>query len=405
MSSIDHNDLPTPRPLARREWLGSTSMALAGLYARPGVHIGQQRHETPAREIERWMRLASVPGMAYARVAGERITTRGFGARRTGAAADVSGETIFAAASLSKPVFAYVVLTLASDGVLSLDRPLHEYLPLPNPDDERARRITVRHVLSHSTGWRNWRNQLTQPLTSDFEPGSRFSYSGEGYFHLQRAVERLTNRAFPAVARERVFGPLGMESSSFAWLPDLEGRRASGHTNRGDPSREFGVPLRNALARMAQDRKVTVEELTTEDTERAMREAEPNLPVLGNFMAPNAAASLTTTAGDYARFLRHLVRARSAGGAAARLVETITTPTTPINEELRWGVGTGLQVQGDRTTMWHWGDNPGFKNFFLADPAAGTAVVVFNAGDAGKSVYERLLRSELGEDQPAFLFI
>src|SRR5207237_10645877 len=93
---------------------------------------------------------------------------------------------------LRKPVFAFLVLGLVGDGVLDLDRPLGEYLPLPNPADERARTITARHALSHSSGWRNWRFGNDQLLTADFAPGSRFSYSGEGYYFLQRVVEHAT---------------------------------------------------------------------------------------------------------------------------------------------------------------------------------------------------------------------
>lgn len=407
MSQTDQHAGPRPeRPHpSRREWLGRAGVALAGVWAFPHATLPTWGRDTPDRDIERWMRLASVPGLAMARVEGATITTRAFGARRAGGPADVSDDTIFAAASLSKPVFAYLVHALVLEGALSLDRPLHEYLPLPNPGDERARRITARHVLGHSTGWRNWRFNASQTLTSDFEPGSRFGYSGEGFFYLQRVVERVTGRAFSALVRERVLRPLEMASTSFAWLPDLEGRRASGHTNRGNPAQEYGLPLRAALARMARARGTSVEELATDDTERALREAEPSLAPLGNFMSPNAAASLTTTAADYAGFLRHLVTARDGGGAAAGIVEAMATPTTPINDEVRWGAGTGLQVNGARTTLWHWGDNPGFKNIFLADTSARRAIVVFTSGDAGRSVYERVVRSELGEDQPAFLFI
>ena len=94
----------------------------------------------------------------------------------------MTADTVVEAASLSKPVFAYLVMQLVSEGVIDLDKPMNDYVPLPNQGDARAKVITARHALSHSTGWRNWRNNTTQALTSDFEPGSRFGYSGEGFY-------------------------------------------------------------------------------------------------------------------------------------------------------------------------------------------------------------------------------
>ena len=87
-------------------------------------------------------------------------------------------------------MFAYLVMLLVQDGTLNLDRPLDAYLGAPYvPDDPRAASITARHVLSHTTGYRNWRFSADQRLSTDFAPGERFQYSGEGYYQLQRVVE------------------------------------------------------------------------------------------------------------------------------------------------------------------------------------------------------------------------
>lgn len=392
----------------RRTWIGQTGAALAAT-AVGSSSLGARSQRTQARatdaEIERWMRLAFVPGLAMARVTPSEVVSRGFGVRTRDGGPAVNGDTIFAAASLSKPVFAWVVLSLVDDGVLTLERPLHEYLPVPNADDTRSRLITARHVLSHSGGWRNWRNNVTTRLTADFEPGSRFGYSGEGYFHLQRVVEQLSARSLSLLARERVFEPLGLRSTSFATLQGLDDRRAAGHTNRGDPARDFGAMIRPALARRAQERGVPVEALTIADSEAALRQADPNLPVLPNFLQPNAAASLTTTANDFGRFLQHLLRVRGTDSPAAPIVDRMLAPQVRINTELHWGLGTGLEASSGRTVAWHWGDNPGFKNFYVLDPEARSAIVVFTSGDGGQSVYERVIRAETGEDRAAFLFL
>ena len=69
-------------------------------------------------------------------------------------------------------------------------------------------------MLSHSSGLRNWRGRVDQPLVPDFEPGTRFQYSGEGFYYLQRAVEHITGAGFEQFMEERVFNPLAMKSST-----------------------------------------------------------------------------------------------------------------------------------------------------------------------------------------------
>ena len=88
-----------------------------------------------------------------------RVWRRGFGRAIEDPAQPVSEETVFEAASLGKPVFAYAVLRMADAGVLDLDRPLYDYLPLPDANNPRMKRVTPRHVLSHTTGLPNWRQQ------------------------------------------------------------------------------------------------------------------------------------------------------------------------------------------------------------------------------------------------------
>jgi CubicO group peptidase (beta-lactamase class C family) len=301
-------------------------------------------------------------------------------------------------------VFSYVFLGLVNEGLLSLDKPVHEYLPLPNPEDARSNTITARHLLSHSGGWRNWRNNTSTVLTADFEPGSRWSYSGEGFFFLQRIVEKLTGKSVPFLARERVFDPLGMKRSSFVGLAELEPFQATGHSGRGDVTQPFGRPTLLELRRMMSAKGVSLEAAKVEDAEQAIKTAEPMLPVLPNFLSPNAAASMLTTANDFALFLKHLVTARRAGGAPAAIVELMLTPQVKCNEAVQWGLGVGLEDLGSRRFAWQWGDNPGFKNIFFADPRDMKAIAVFTNGDRGARVYERVIRALTGEDHPAFLW-
>jgi hypothetical protein len=96
---------------------------------------------------------------------------------------------------------------------------------------------------------------------------------------------------------------------------------------------------------------------------------------------------------------------RGTASPAAAIVERMLRPQVRISTELHWGLGTGLEVSNGRTVAWHWGDNPGFKNFYILDPQARSAIVVFTSGDGGQGVYERVIRAETGQDRAAFLFL
>lgn len=396
--------------IGRREWLmASGALVLVGCTGTAAFTTPAASTATPGTagggdEIARLMRLASVPGMSIATVQGADIAVEGYGVRRAGSQDGVSGDTVFEAASLSKPVFTAIVLQLAAEGLIDLEKPLGDYLALPNPADERAKAITAAHVLSHSGGWRNWRGGRDTTLTSDFPPGSRFSYSGEGFFFLQRVAEKLTGKGLARLARERVFEPLGMRSSSFIWRPELDATLASPHSNRGVAFDSHHVRIAKAFRSLPVQPGRSPDEWTNEDVERAMPSADANLPVLPNFLVPNAAASLMTSARDYGTFVRWLLGAGQVSGGRA-LVDRMLPQRVAINEALGWGLGVGVERHAGRQYFWHWGDNPGFKNFVIGDPASGSAIVLFTNGNAGARVYERVLRARTGVDHPAFLWI
>ena len=396
--------------VSRREWLAASGTLLlaacagSGTQTAAGVGTATPDSSAGAVSIDELLRLATVPGLSIATIRGSDVTVEGFGVRRAGTTDRVTGDTVFEAASLSKPVFASIVMQLVSEGILDLTKPLAQYLELPNPGDARSRLITATHVLSHSGGWRNWRNNRETALTADFEPGSRFSYSGEGYYFLQRVVEKLTGKGLQRLARERVFEPLGMRTSSYIWRPELDVALASPHSNRGQPIDSHNARIGKAFEGLAAELGKPVPEWTGDDVEKAMPRADANLPVLPNFLVPNAAASLVTTARDYGTFVRWLLGAGPVTGGRAVLDRMMTQQST-INDALGWGSGLGLERAGGRRYVWHWGDNPGFKNFIVAEPASGTAIVIFTNGNAGQRVYERVLRSRTGVDHPAFLWL
>ena len=174
------------------------------------------------------MKKDRVPGLEIALIRNGKTTwIHAFGVKDAKTNQAVSNETTFEAASLGKPVFAYAVLKLVDQGKLSLDVPLTTYLPKPYiADDPRLSKITARLILSHRSGFPNWRSD--DGLHIYFPPGDRFSYSGEGYIYLQRVVEQITGKPLNEYMTEAVFKPLGMTSSSYIWRPEFDALTATG---------------------------------------------------------------------------------------------------------------------------------------------------------------------------------
>jgi CubicO group peptidase (beta-lactamase class C family) len=357
------------------------------------------------RHLPRLLELASVPGLALAVLDGGRVWRRGFGRAIEDPARPVSDDTVFEAASLGKPVFAYAVLRLAEADLLDLDRPLYDYLPLPDANNHRMRRVTARHVLSHTSGLPNWRQQpgSLDPAT---EPGKRFGYSGEAYFYLQRVVEALSGTPFGRLMREQVLDPLEMKQSSFVWLPEFEPRMAAGYDGQ-----ERRLDVQAAIGRrtqaIAQDWGKPLTEWRYEDSARAVPLVNPQWPVLPLYMVPNAAASLLTTVSDYARFLARLVAKPPARGLdlAEPMRRAMVTPQVQLNSALHWGLGWGIQRDEHGEVLWHWGANNSFRNFVIADPPNGRAIVVLTNSENGPRIYERVIVAVTGHDHPAFLWI
>ena len=191
--------------MTRREFCLNNGRVALGIAFAPALMLRPQQSIGPRdaawkrlladleHEIEELMTKAQVPGLSIALVSqGALAWRRGFGIKDIRSKAPVEDNTVFEAASTSKPLFAYLVMKLCERGVLELDTPLVKYVPERLvADDARPDLVTARHVLSHTSGLPNWRSKQ-EPLAFQFTPGERWLYSGEGYSHLQAAVSRLT---------------------------------------------------------------------------------------------------------------------------------------------------------------------------------------------------------------------
>lgn len=405
--------------IGRREFAVSL---LAPMLARPfasSLRFGSTPSLTPAinppnadllSRLPQIMEIAGVPGLSMSVVQDGRIAwTHYRGVMDATTNQPVSADTLWPAASLSKPAFAFAALHLVDEGKLDLDRPLRSYVPDHAPDDPRGNKITARHVLSHSSGLRNWRQRADQPLVPDFEPGARFQYSGEGIYYLQRTVEHIAGMGFEQFMEERLFNPLGMTASTYSWRRDMATRLVSGH-DQGQPRQSPSKDLAQRLLDVADQQKKPLAAFKHEDLVVAMQSMSPAPPTLPNFMIPNAAASLVTTPTDYARFLIELLDNHNAvidlKPATRKLM---FTAQSRINSALQWGLGIGLEQQfdvaGDPSFLWHWGDNGSWKNFVLAHPATKSAIVIFTNGSRGLNVANRVMTAATGRQHAAFLWL
>jgi CubicO group peptidase (beta-lactamase class C family) len=390
----------------RRQFLFELSGSLAAISV--GTRVRAEDVETFARtRLPALMEVAGVPGVAIALVrGGEVVWSGGVGVKGAGKGS-VSADTVFEAASLSKPLMAYVALMLRDKGKLDLDRPLAEYLGTsPVPDDERGVLITPRHVLSHSTGLMNWRQRREDPFRTSFAPGSQFQYSGEGYVLLQRVVERITGMGYAQYMDDAVLRPLGMTRSAFTWTPQIDEALALGHTNRGQPMDARFTDGRKRMYEYGVQKNKPLRSWTFDDSMQALGDLTPPLPQLPNFAYPNAAASLLTTVNDYAIFMRHVMGVGRGPMPSASSRAMIAEPQVKIVGALSWGLGWGLESIGEgKQLLWHWGDNPGFKNYVAVDQGNRWGLVVLTNGNNGLRLCDRVSRVASGVDRAAFVWL
>lgn len=323
-------------------------------------------------DIPSLLQQADVPGLSIALIRNGKLVWSGaFGVSNADTKKPVDAHTVFEAASLSKPVFAYAVLKLVDEGKLALDSPLNGYLG-NNYDvvnDDRINLITARRVLSHTSGFPNWRdNDRTKTLLIHFRPGEKFSYSGEGMVYLSKVVEKITGLRFEEFMQRYALRPLGMTSSSYIWR------------SRYDSLKAYRHDLLGYLAGRNQPPDAREDSLHDDG---------------------NAAASLQTTATDYAKFVIALMNGT---GLKKATREQLFTPQIRVDSAyppVAWGLGIGLETMPEGEYCWHWGDNGNAKAYVTAFLPARNAVVYFADGSNGLSFTKEILDDAIGGYHPA----
>jgi CubicO group peptidase (beta-lactamase class C family) len=270
-----------------------------------------------------------------------------FGELRKGVPAPIN--TIFGVASLTKPVAAIVVLKLVNDGKWDLDEPLSNYWVDPDvKDDPRLKKLTTRLVLSHQTGFPNWRQN--KKLAFEFEPGTKFQYSGEGFEYLRRAIERKLDKPFVKIAEPLLFAPLGMKDTGFYWTDAMD-------------------QFRIAIAK---------------DT--AGNNLFPWIP-----STANAAASLLTTVEDYGKFGVEVIKG---AGLSQKLYSDMMRPhvAIPKSEGLSYGLGWVVtkDLSNGEYALLHRGGHQGVRTIVILLPKSKRGLVVLTNGESGEALCNKI---------------
>lgn len=268
--------------------------------------------------------------------------------------------TLFNIASLTKPLTSTTVLILVSQGKWQLDEPLSNYWVDPDvAADERHKKLTTRHVLSHQSGLPNWRgHEPGGKLSFAFEPGTQYKYSGEGFEYLRQGLEHKFKIPFENLVDSLLFKPLGMNDTRFYWDANMD---SSLYANR---YHEDGSPF----------------ELET------WHEANPSNLVL-------------TTVSDYARFG---IGVMNGTGLTTPVFKEMITKQAQLKNNREYGLGWSMMkgLSNGEYALVHTGGNPGLKTVVILLPESKSGIVAFTNGEKGDELYEKLVGEmfELGEE-------
>ena len=184
--------------------------------------------------VEAYRDYYGIPGVSLALIKdGKLFYKNTYGYKNNFSKEPVVEETLFEAASITKPVFSYVVLRLAERGEIDLDKPLFEYLPFEDLEEyPEYKKMTGRHVLIHRTGLPNWGREMK------FTPGEKYGYSGEGFEYLKRVVVHITGKKITDLVDQELIVPQGIRHMEFQDSPELREVVANGHINES-PTVQF----------------------------------------------------------------------------------------------------------------------------------------------------------------------
>lgn len=339
-------------------------------------------------KIRYLIKQANVHGLAVTIFNNNRtVYKKTFGFKRIDTKEPIKPNTNFYGASLSKAVFAVLVMKLVEDGVIDLDKPLQDYLNKPIYDyvpkkkwhdnyidlknDTLYRKITARMCLDHTSGFPNWRwDEQDEKLRVRFEPGLKYSYSGEGLVYLQVVLEKLLGKSLEELMQEKIFSPLGMKLSSYTWQPRFEKDYCVGHNTKG----ELYEKDKDNEARAASTLETTLDDYT----------------LFAKAVLQNSIINPSTTKKMFSPQIR--IRSIQQFGPL-RLRDS----TTNDHIALSYGLGWGLLKSPYGIGAFKEGHGDGFQHYSIIFPEKKTGIIIMTNSDNGESIFKELLEAAIGD--------
>lgn len=317
-------------------------------------------HQEPAERqgaavtVEQLLKDSHVPALGLGIIENGRVTrTEVYGTLDGKTVAPVN--SIFKVASLTKPVVAVTALILVDKGLLGLDEPLYKYWIDPDlKGDTRVKKLTPRVVLTHQTGFPNWRHMSdSKKLAFEFEPGTRHQYSGEGFEYLRKAIELKLGKKIEDIVCEQLFIPAGMTDTRFWWDKSMDETRYA---------RNF--------------------------------DTAGNIIPEARYYHANAAANLLTTVEDYSKFINYVL---SGAGLSQWLQDEMCKDQILTGKNSSFGLGWE-KLRGfsnDEFALLHTGRDPGVSTLAVMFPKSGNGYLIFLNGDNAMKIYEGMLTGHL----------
>ena len=307
-------------------------------------------------EIEKWLIENKVSTLGIGIIENAKLRqVKVFGEITKGVSAPYN--TIFNVASLTKPLTAMVALKLVSLGKWNLDEPIYKYWTDADvANDPRNKKLTTRFILSHQTGFPNWRYMNeNEKLNFQFEPGTKYQYSGEGMEYLRKALEKKFKKSLQQLANELIFQPLKMTDTKYIWDKNVDTTRLA-----------IGYDKDGKAYEIVKNEK------------------------------PNAADDLLTTVEDYGKFL---VSVMNGDGLSKIVFDEMTKNQVASTKGKHFGLGFEIYDLGNgEIALSHGGSDNGVQTIVFILPKTKQGLLIFTNSDTGGSVFEDLLKHYLGEN-------
>lgn len=305
-----------------------------------------------------WLKQKNIPAVGIGFIDnGQIVQTSVFGELEQGKPAPIN--TIWNVASMTKPITAVITLTLVNQGLWNLDEPVYKYYIDPDvANDPNSKLLTTRMILSHQSGFPNWRGNSSEgKLKFEFEPGTKYQYSGEGYEYLRKALEAKFHKSLEQLAQELVFNPLDMHNTQLVWDEAMEAKPFAKWHNSAYKSYETD-----------------------------------------KYYKANAADNLLTTVEDYSKFMLYVLQG---AGVSDSLQQDMVADHIRVSAFKHFGLGWWIDEEinaKDDYALVLAGDDIGVHCIAFIIPNSAKGLLIFTNSDNGTDAYMEIVNHYLEND-------